>query len=385
MTNNTDLHVDHPGVFIKDELDARGWDQSDLAFIVGTSVQQLNKILSGRGDITTKWAQQFAAAFDVSPQFFTNLQAMYDLQRASQPEPGIRIRANWVSAFPIREMIKRGWIEETEADLLDLQMMRFFNVNDVNQIPHFGGGYIAHAAKKSSDDEITPEQSVWLHRVRVIAKHMDCPTYDRSRLEDALPDIRAHMLDSDDFGKIPSLLWKCGIRVVFVEPLKGSKIDGVCAWLNDQPVIGLSFRLNRPDNAFFVLRHEIEHVLQGDGKDADQLHIDVFEPDRDSSELTDVEKRADEAAAEFLLPQDKLASFMIRKGDYISERDVLAFAARHHIHPAVVIGQIQYRRYQDTQDNRAYAWLRKYLFKVHENFMEWDHRDGWGKIAKVGL
>lgn len=84
MTNAIDFHVDHPGVFIKDELDARGWDQSDLAFIVGTTVQQLNKILSGRGDITTQWAKKFAAAFDVNPQFFLNLQNMYDLQHADQ-------------------------------------------------------------------------------------------------------------------------------------------------------------------------------------------------------------------------------------------------------------------------------------------------------------
>jgi len=385
MNNATDLHVDHPGVFIKDELEARGWDQSDLAFIVGTSLPQLNKILSGRGDITTNWAQLLAAAFDVNPQFFTNLQAMYDLQHAARPEPGIRIRASWLSAFPVREMIKRGWIEDTEADLLDLQMMRFFNVNDVHQIPHFGGEHIAHAAKKSSYDEITPEQLVWLHRVRVIAQNMDCPAYDKSKLREALPDLRAHMLDSDDFGRIPYLLWDCGVRAVLVEPLKGSKIDGVCTWLDDQPVIGLSFRMDRPDNAFFVLRHEIEHVLQEDGKSADQIHVDVFEPERDVSELPDEEKRADAEAAEFLIPQDKLTSFMNRKGDFISERDVLAFAARHHIHPAIVVGQIQYRRYQETQDNRAYAWLRKYLFKVHENFMGWEHRDGWGKIAEVGL
>ena len=133
MTHSTDIHVDLPGVFIKDELEARGWDQSDLAFIVGTTVQELNKVLSGRSKITTRWAQLFGAAFDVSPQFFTNLQTMYDLQHAAEPEPGIRIRANWLSSFPVREMIRRGWIEETEADLLDLQMMRFFNTVLVTQ------------------------------------------------------------------------------------------------------------------------------------------------------------------------------------------------------------------------------------------------------------
>ena len=73
--------------------------------------------------------------------------------------------------------------------------------------------------------------------------------------------IRAHMLDSDDFGRPPSC-GSAGVRFVIVEGLPGSKIDGVCVWLGAQPVIGLTLRLDRPDNLCFVLRHEIEHVLQ---------------------------------------------------------------------------------------------------------------------------
>src|SRR5690606_34689956 len=109
--------------------------------------------------------------------------------------------------------------------------------------------------------------------------------------------------------EIPTLLLACGVRLAFVQHLPGSKIDGVCTWIENQPVIGLSLRLNRPDNICFVLRHEIEHVLQEDGKATSYTHVDVFENDRDVRELPDEERRADAAAAEFLVPQDKLASF----------------------------------------------------------------------------
>ncbi len=385
MTHAADFHVDPPGVFIKDELEARGWDQSDLAFIVGVSPQQLNPILSGKQGINTRWAQLLGEAFDVNPQFFINLQAMYDLQHSAQPEPGVRIRANWVSTLPVREMIKRGWIEETEADLLDLQMLRFFRVNSKSDIPFLNEDRaIAHAAKKSSYDEISPAQWAWLHRVRMIADTMNAPTYSAEKLRKALPLIRAHMNDKDDFGEIPQILLNCGVRVVIVEALAGSKIDGVCTWLNGQPVIGLSLRHNRPDNLCFVIRHEIEHVLNEDGKAVQQSHVDVFEPDRNTDSLPSEEKRADEAAAEFLIPQAKLASFMARKGKWISERDVLAFAARHSIHPAVVVGQIHHRRYQQG-DRRAFAFLRKYMTDVRENFSNWQYRDGWGVVAPVGL
>ena len=75
------------------------------------------------------------------------------------------------------------------------------------------------------------------------------------------------MLDKDDFKHIPSILWKSGVRFVLVEALPGSKIDGVCVWIGDQPVIGMTLRLDRPDNFCFVLRHECEHILREDGKE----------------------------------------------------------------------------------------------------------------------
>lgn len=376
--------VDHPGTFILDELEARGWDQVDLAYILGISPSQLNPILTGKIGISYDMAVALGDAFDVSPEFFANLQKNYELQKAKRPDPGVRTRATWLSKFPIREMIKRSWIEETEADLLDLQMMRFFDANRVEDVPLVGCQPVAHAAKKTGYDEITGSQLVWLHRVRKIAEMTEVPKYDRSKLVQALPSIRAHMYDADDFSAIPKLMLECSVRVVFVQQLPGSKIDGVCTWLGDQPVIGLSLRLDRPDNFCFVLRHEIEHILQEDGKTEANSHVDVFEPDRDTSRLPEEERHADAVAAEFLIPEDKLASFMLRKGKWISREDVLSFSARHQVHPAIVVGQIQHRRHK-AGDKRAFAFLREFMTKVHDRFFDWPLIDGWGKVAEVGL
>ena len=378
------MTVEHPGVFILEELEARGWEQVDLAYILGMTVQQLNPILKGKHKITPDMAVALGDAFDVSPEFFLNLQKLYDLQSAKRPDPGVRTRANWVNTFPVREMIRRGWIENTSADLLDLQMMRFFNKNNLNDIPFVGDGEVhRHAAKKTGYD-ITPIQCVWLHRVRVIAQTMECPPYSKDKLIKALPHIRAHMNDIEDLAEIPHLLWECGVRFVVVEPLAGGKIDGVCTWLGDAPVIGISTRQNRMDNLCFVIRHEIEHILNEDGKHETYTHVDSFDDERDVSQLPDEEQRADDAAAEFLIPQQKLTSFMSRKGKFISEKDVIAFAARHHIHPSIVIGQIQRRRH-DAGDERAFAWLRKRLIGIRDYFMDWEYRDGWGYVAPVGL
>jgi HTH-type transcriptional regulator/antitoxin HigA len=73
-----------------------------------------------------------------------------------------------------------------------------------------------------------------------------------------------------------------------------------------------------------------------------------------------------------------MESFLLRKGNFISEQDVLMFAARMEIHPVIVVGQIQYKR-------QKYGWLRKYQTSIRKYLLNWPHKDGWGHIAPTGL
>lgn len=380
MAKAAPLPVDHPGTFIEEELDARGWAQADLAYILGMDVSQLNKLIKGATSITPDTAVALGDAFDMPAEFFMNLQKMYDLQKARKADPGVKTRASWLSVFPVREMIRRGWIEDAEPALLDLQMMRFFDKNRIEDIPFVSDAPIlAHAAKKTTYDQTTPVQYAWLHRVRKIAETMDAPVYSEKALRDALRAIRAHMLDKDDLVHIPELLRKCGVRLVLVEHLPGSKIDGVCVWLDGQPVIGLTLRLDRLDNFCFVLRHEIEHVLRGDGREETFTPVDEFGADLEAIDgLPECEVRANAEAGEFCVPRDLLNSFIARKSPFISERDVLNFAARLEINPAVVVGQIQNK-------TKRFAWLRKYQTPIKDFILDWKFKDGWGYFAPTNL
>lgn len=385
MAKAAPVPIDHPGTFIADELEERGWAQADLAYILGWDVSQLNRLIKGQTDITPDSAVALGDAFDMPAEFFLNLHKLYVLQRAKTADPGVRTRAAWLAVFPVREMIKRGWIEDTEPGLLDLQMMRFFEKNRVEDIPFANDvPVLAHAAKKSGYEDITPIQYVWLHRVKKVAEQIEAPLYSEDALRKALPSIRAHMMDKDDFGKIPEILHKCGVRFVIVEGLPGSKIDGVCLWLDGQPVIGMTLRLDRSDNFCFVLRHEIEHVLRGDGKEETFAPVDEAPATSDDeapgiqAEKPECEEIADAASADFCVPQQLLESFILRKSPYISEQDVLAFAARVQIHPGVVVGQIQNR-------TRKFNWLRKYQTGVRNRLLEWKYKDGWGFQAPTGL
>lgn len=378
MTHSDIIAPEHPGTFIEEELEARGWAKVDLAYILGTDPASLSRVLNGKVGISAGMAVALGDAFDIPAEFFANLQKLYDLGQAGKPDPGVKTRATWAAHFPVREMLSRGWIEDSEPSLLHLQMLRFFNKNRVEDIPFIGSGIIdPHAARRSGYESMTEIQYVWLHRVRKVAEHMACPAYSRDRLLAEMPKVRAHMLDADDLHLIPEILKSCGVRLVFVEPFPGSKIDGVCVWLGDQPVIGMSLRLDKFDNFCFTLRHECEHVLQEHGKAVGFTPVDeklgCNRPD-----VTDEEKVADMAAQNFLIPSDALASFIARKAPYISERDVLAFSARMQIHPAVVVGQVQHAL-------DKWNWLKQHIKKVREKLITWEQTDGWGKSLPTGL
>lgn len=381
MTGNEILPADHPGGFIAEELEARNWSQADLAFVLGWDVSQLNRLIKGKTDVTPDSANVLGDAFDMPAEFFLNLQKLYDLGQAKKADPGVKTRASWASVFPVREMIKRGWIEDAESSLLDLQMVRFFEKSDRNQVPFMSDAPVrAHAARKSSYEGISALQYAWLHRVLSIARTVDAPAYSEEKLRDLLPTLRAHFIDPDDLPRIPKLLLKSGVRIVVVEQISGAKIDGVCAWIDGQPVIGLTNRLDRLDNLCFVLRHEIEHVLRSDARGDEFAPIDEFDGnlDSDNPDLPEAEKAANAAAADFCVDQKMLESFILRKSPYISEKDVLAFAARAQINPAIVVGQIQHR-------TKRYGWLRKYQSSIRKYLKDWETVDGWGVVAHVDL
>jgi len=381
-THPNTITIDHPGSFILEELDARGWAQVDLAYILGILPQHLNPILNGKMDISPDMAVALGEAFDMPAEFFANLQKLYDLQRAKPVDPGVKVRATWASKFPVREMIRRGWIEETEPGLLDLQMLRFFEEKSIDNIPFVGKNaeFRAHVAKKTDYSETTPIQYVWLYRVRKIARRIAAPKYSEDELVKALPLIRRHMLDPEDFAAIPHILRKCGIRFVLVEPLPSSKIDGVCVWLNGEPVIGMTTRLDRLDNFCFVLRHEIEHVICGHGRAQEFMPVDEFSPEDELNPdtLPEEERIANEAASEYCVPQSQMKSFIARKSPFISEKDVLSFSARMEINPAVIVGQIQ-------RHTKKWAWLRKYQTSARKHLLSWDFVDGWNRTLPTDL
>jgi len=374
MTENLDLSTPvHPGLHLKHELDSRGWLQNDLIFILGCAPNTVNQIITGKRGISPDMSKALGEALGLTPDHFANLQKSYDIAQANDPNPAVSLRAKMQSNYPIREMIKRGWLQDSDAENLALQLASFFEVNNTDEIP-----YLAHAAKKSSyeEKEIPPAQLAWLFRVRQIAKSIVVPPYSSHDLQKAVTRMRDFLVEPEEARHVPRILAECGVRFVIVESLPQAKIDGVCFWLDENsPVIGLSARYDRIDNFWFVLRHEIEHVLQGHGKGI-VPHIDELEGKNagiDDS-IPEDERIANAAAADFGVPTAKMESFMARKDPFYYEKDVLAFSKVQGTHPGIVVGQMQRRL-------DRYDYLKRYQVKIRQFVLPGAIVDGWGQTS----
>ena len=99
MTERQMAEVFPPGDMLKEELEARGWTQTDLAEIIGKSPRLVNEVIAGKRAITPDTARALADAFGTSAQFWMNLESAYQLSRLKIDASPVTRRARLYSLF----------------------------------------------------------------------------------------------------------------------------------------------------------------------------------------------------------------------------------------------------------------------------------------------
>jgi HTH-type transcriptional regulator/antitoxin HigA len=371
-----------PGQLIEALLVFHGWSQRVLAIVLGVDETGVNRLVSDKRPVTAEMAIVLEELFKVPAEHFLELQRAYDLAMAriaARPDPKRATRAKLFGGLPVSEMIKRCWIDAEDikdVPRVESALAKFFGVDSPEEIE-----ILPHAAKKTVvSAEVTPAQLAWLYRVKKIASEMLVPKYSPDKANAAIKKLSVLLSAPEEARKVPRILAESGIRFVIVESLSSAKIDGACFWLNDKsPVIGMSLRYDRIDNFWFVLRHELEHVLQNHGLGAAVLDAEL-EGDKAGigSNVAEEERIANEAAANFCVPQNKLQGFIDRKAPFFAERDIIGFARVLNIHPGLIAGQLQ-------RKTGRFDLFRKHLVKIRSCVAPSAIVDGWGDVAPVDM
>ncbi len=372
MSARMPAEVFPPGEFLRDELEARSWTQQELAEILDRPPRLVSEIISAKRAITPETAKGLAEAFDSSAEYWMNLESQYQLSKVKTDNNKVARKAKLYSLFPVREIIRRGWIQASEnLDVLEARFCEFFDINDLNQKPS-----ICHYAKKTNfENEATALQMAWLFRAKQLAKQQVVKNYKPEQLRQAIEELKKLLNAPEEARKAPLILANAGVRLVFVEAIAGSKIDGACFWLSDdKPVVSMTLRFDRIDNFWFVLRHELEHVLREDGKDGAGAMVDSNIGEDDDT-LAECERLANDAAQDFCVPTAQMNDFIARVEPYFSEKKICLFSQRIQVHPGLVVGQLQ--RHMGRHD-----FLRKHQVKIRSIVLSAAVADGWDLLPQ---
>ncbi|MYC07705.1 MAG: helix-turn-helix domain-containing protein [Chloroflexi bacterium] len=362
-----------------EELKLRDWSQNDLAEVLGQSTQWVSRLVVGRRAIDADVAVALGAALGTTAEYWLDIDSRYRLANANANArvSNVERRAKIFSKAPVTEMIRRGWIPGSkDMDILEGNLLSFFNINSLDETPQ----PIPHAARKSTEYTlVTPPQMAWLFRARNLSQGVAARSFTSNRFEQALDDLKTLLEHPADIRRVPAVLAEGGVRLLVVQPLSKSRIDGASFWLDSKcPVIVLSMRFDRIDYFWHTLWHELGHVHNRDSFALDQ---DMLPEEQSQGEYCrpESELMADNFAVQNLVPQDRLDDFILRVSPLFSRNRLVGFSKLRGVHPGIVVGQLQHR------GEIGYTNHRNLLVKVREILIESALTDGFGQILPVNI
>ncbi|HEY5743345.1 MAG TPA: ImmA/IrrE family metallo-endopeptidase [Chryseolinea sp.] len=325
-----------PGFTLEETMHTLGMTQRDLADRTGLTVQTLNRIFKGEQPITYETASKLELVTGVPAGFWNNLEAQYREQLA-KIEQDREFKANlaWLNVIPVKELIEREAIPASDDKVVVLrEVFRFYGVSSVESWRVVWESPAA-AARRSTFFKSSPgPTSAWLRLGQLQAREVECASYDKKRFIENLHAIRKLTVQfAEKF--VPEMRQLCaeaGVALVLVPEMKQAAWSGAAEWLTPtKAMILLNLRGKAEDRFWFTFFHEAGHILHDSKKD-------TFIDDGKSYEDDPAEKRADDFAAEILVPRQNDSAIQNAK----SATDIQKLAGKIGVSPGIVVGRFQH-------------------------------------------
>ena len=331
--------VTPPGETLSEILRDKGMSQAELATRTGRPKKTINEIIKGKTAITPETAIQFERVLGTSKDFWINRENNYRVWVTRQEErKKLAENIPWMRNFPLRAMIKLGWIKEF-ADPIDQteELLRFFGVASPLQWQEM---LLETQWRQSPAFAANPASiTAWLRMGELSARTIKSAAYDEACFRESLSEIRGlTILPPQDFvDQLVNICSRAGVIVTFIPEIPGTHVCGATRWINSNTaLIMLSLRYKTDDHFWFTFFHEAGHVLLHGKKDV------FIEDNTDVSDQVQIkEEEANRFAADFLIPPSELRKL---KPDftYLSHDDFLKFSKLLGIAPGIIVGRFQH-------------------------------------------
>ena len=321
-----------PRVLIQARI-AQKLSQKELAALLDIKEQQIQ-----RYEAEEYKSASLKRLIEVAEALHLNVSGIAEINKFyNQAIPNLRYSVDW-KRFPIKEMYKRGWFEGfpgsiDEALQESVELLQNY-VSYIYKRPALSL-HRKHVRINSNLDEYA--LLAWECRVLHLATKVSVSKYKEELLtSEWISQLVKLSKFHDGPRRAIEMLEHAGIVVIIEPMLSNTYLDGGAFLYKDIPVIGLTLRYDRMDNFWFVLLHEIAHVVKHLGK---QKVNRIFD-DLDVLNTERLECEADYFANESLIPSsewDKAIARFTR-----SERSINDLANKLSISPAIIAGRIRY-------------------------------------------
>lgn len=349
-------YVSPPGDTLLETLEAIGMSQAELAKRTGRPKKVINEIIKGKAAITPETAIQLERVLGIPASFWNNRERDYREALARLKEQDrLGNQTDWLKKFPLKAMIKKGWIRAFRDKVQQLrELLNFLGVAAPDQLQNLWSEQVAF--RKSAAFESDPGAVMaWLRKGEIEAQDIRCRPYDPKEFKKALQQIRSLTREAPEVFQ-PQIVRLCadsGVAVIFVPELPAARVSGATRWLNaNKALIQLSLRYKTDDQLWFTIFHEAGHILLHGKRD---VFLEMGDGSEDHKEL-----EADHFARNILIPEAKLQR-LIRQ-DSRSKGNIEMFALELGIAPGIVVGRLQHDKvlpYNHCNDlKRRFDWAQ---------------------------
>jgi HTH-type transcriptional regulator / antitoxin HigA len=359
MYEKQQFPISHPDPIdaIKFRMDQLGLRQKDLIPYIG-SKSKVSEVLSRKRSLTLAMMRSLNRWLGISAELL--------LKEPGANFPEEMEGLEW-EKFPIIEMVKRNWISScSDVNGKAEELMRAFVQEACGSegIPRVfcRNGLRGRYNHRMDHYALT----AWCLRVMFLAgKSPLSSKYVEGSIDISVMREVARL---SNFKEGPLLakeyLENLGIHLIVESHLPKTYLDGVALLLKNTPIIGLTLRHDRTDNFWFCLLHELAHVSKhlsdSDGVIVDDLDLRNEESDQENL----IEKEADEMTRDGLIPNEIWNNNPL--GQNPSYVDILPFAAKLKINPAIVVGRVRFEqkdyrilsRYVGSNEVRKLFWAK---------------------------
>ncbi|WP_256693415.1 ImmA/IrrE family metallo-endopeptidase [Actinomyces oris] len=142
-------------------------------------------------------------------------------------------------------------------------LLQFFGISSMDAFQAtWNQGAVAYRRSTVGRDN-TNHLATWLRAAERSYELDDLPDYNRSKLEETLPELRSLTVEDpvQAIQRARALLRDCGVALTLVPAMPGLGTHGATRWIQEHPLIQLSDLWKCDDQLWFTLFHEIAHVL----------------------------------------------------------------------------------------------------------------------------